>query len=693
MKKILCTFTLAFFCLLLAPRQAQAQYYCSYGVAYGASWTWQSGSTVYFYSSTELDYCAGLYYDPATWGRYSEGNWATESVRMLGEGYTEGYADWIPAVIEASYAYPYHNRYYNTDTRHYVLEYYQQYYCFYSCGYYWYDPWGWGFAEGGGYGGPSFYGYGGAGYWQVRRRRLGDTWHTIQYRSTACQQGQQFDLNGNSCPVQTPTPTPVPTPNPTTTVSLTATGTQEVGKPTHYLALKDSGNVVITATLSPASADPSVINWTGGSAGADNLHRVVSTSTAATTDVTATVGSQSATVRIHVVDATAAPAAAVDAPKTYTNGGAANPGSNFGLTVVTIGDQGVTRPNYNINPHFNADRWAFRVRDITHSYRLGINSQGRINLPVGNPTPFPQAPGMTLNQSYQEARDDLDTTGLVPTGTAARGPRRRSYWVEHITQRHEEAHVEHFYSPTYWFDAMDRFERDDVEAASVSVVYDCNDADTTTGAGAVSKLRATWDTAITNRHSAADAAEIPSSETYSHGVSNPLYVPIRNQIPTASPTPTPVPRPRRRGRVRRVDAPTYMEAGYSYNVSVTVANDGTDTWTSAEGFRLGSLNPTDNYTWGINRVDLPAAVPTDAEVTFNFTVTAPPTPGYYNFQWGMLQEGVEWFGDFTDNIAIEVAQPLSYCNDPWGEQRCYNYGGWWDYSTCSCQGGYWWYDY
>jgi ribosomal protein L24E len=216
MKKLLCTLTLALFCLVLAPQQAQAQY-CSYGVAYGSSWTWQSGSSVYFYSSTELDYCAGLYYDPATWGRYSEGNWATESVRMLGEGYTEGYADWIPAVIEASYAYPYHNQYYNTDTRHYVLEYYQQYYCFAYCGYYWYDPWGWGFAEGGGYGGPSFYGYGGAGYWQVRRRRLGDTWHTIQYVSSQCQQGMSFDSNGNSCPLPTPTPTPAPTPttNPT----------------------------------------------------------------------------------------------------------------------------------------------------------------------------------------------------------------------------------------------------------------------------------------------------------------------------------------------------------------------------------------------------------------------------------------------------------------------------------------------
>src|ERR1051326_4254951 len=134
MRKILCTMALALFCLFLSAQKAQAQY-CDYGVAYGTSAVWQSGTTVYFYSSTELDYCAGLYYDPATYGRYSEGNWATENVRLLGDAYTEGYADWEPAEIYASYSYPMDREYYNTDTSHYVLSYYEYYMCFSYCDY------------------------------------------------------------------------------------------------------------------------------------------------------------------------------------------------------------------------------------------------------------------------------------------------------------------------------------------------------------------------------------------------------------------------------------------------------------------------------------------------------------------------------------------------------------------------------
>jgi hypothetical protein len=85
-------------------------------------------------------------------------------------------------------------------------------------------------------------------------------------------------------------------------------------------------------------------------------------------------------------------------------------------------------------------------------------------------------------------------------------------------------------------------------------------------------------------------------------------------------------------------------------------------------------------------------VPTNAEVTFNFVVTAPYTPGFYNFQWGMLQEGIEWFGAFPESRVIQVAQPFGYCYDPWAEQNCYNSGGWWDTNTCSCNGG-WYYAY
>jgi len=313
------------------------------------------------------------------------------------------------------------------------------------------------------------------------------------------------------------------------TVTLTATGTQEVNKSDHYISLINTGNVTITATLNPPGTNPSIIAWSGGSTGSDNLHRVVSTSSASNTVVTATVGEAEAdSVVIHVVDATTPPAAAINAPKTFSLGGTATvPSSSFGLTVVTIGDQGITRPTFNVDPHFSSDRWVFRLRDVSHSYKLGVQPiTFRIDLPNGNPPIFPLAPGMNLVQSHAQARSDLDTTGLTTTG-----PNRDYYWVQFITQNHEQAHVDHFYSTAFWLNYMGLFESDDVEATSVFVVFDCNDTTTTTGVAAVSKLTPTWNTAVTNQHNAADTAEFMTSEAYAHGVSNPQYGPIRNAIP------------------------------------------------------------------------------------------------------------------------------------------------------------------
>jgi hypothetical protein len=317
---------------------------------------------------------------------------------------------------------------------------------------------------------------------------------------------------------------------PPITVILTFSGAggTESGKPKHSLSLKGSGDITITATLNPPGTNPSVLSWTGGVAGADNLHRLVHASSAGDTDVTATAPDNSDTIRVHVIDATAPPTAAIDAPKTYSNGGTANPGTNFGLTVVTIGDQGVTAPTYHVDSYFDtsAGKWFFRVRDISHSYKMGTNSQGRIDLPNGNPAVFPLPAGFTLQQGHTEARDDFDTTGLVNIG-----PRRRSYWVAFITTDHENAHVSHFYSASYWLNYMGLFESQDVESSSVNVVFDCNDSNTTTGTAAVASKTSSWNTAIANRHNAADQAEGPTAETYAHGVSNPEYVPIRNAIP------------------------------------------------------------------------------------------------------------------------------------------------------------------
>jgi len=102
--------------------------------------------------------------------------------------------------------------------------------------------------------------------------------------------------------------------------------------------------------------------------------------------------------------------------------------------------------------------------------------------------------------------------------------------------------------------------------------------------------------------------------------------------------------------------PVIMNPSQVVDVTVTFENTGTTDWTDADGHRLGSQNPQDNGTWGTNRINLDGAdnIPPGASKTFTLQVTAPSAPGTYNFQWRMLQESVEWFGEFGANASVTV---------------------------------------
>jgi hypothetical protein len=101
--------------------------------------------------------------------------------------------------------------------------------------------------------------------------------------------------------------------------------------------------------------------------------------------------------------------------------------------------------------------------------------------------------------------------------------------------------------------------------------------------------------------------------------------------------------------------PTEMIGGQKYTVSVSMLNVGASTWSNADGYRLGSVNPVNNRTWGLNRVPCPDTKP-GAIGTFKFGVTAPPHSGSYGFQWQLLQEP-EWFGAPSDVVSIRVLPP------------------------------------
>ena len=112
--------------------------------------------------------------------------------------------------------------------------------------------------------------------------------------------------------------------------------------------------------------------------------------------------------------------------------------------------------------------------------------------------------------------------------------------------------------------------------------------------------------------------------------------------------------------------PLLMTAGQAYNVSVTMGNTGLSTWAADGSYQLVSQNPAGNGTWnpspsGSQNDSISSPVTavggTNTDVTFTFTVTAPSTPGTYNFQWQManLTSGTpQFFGEPTDNAIVTV---------------------------------------
>jgi len=103
-------------------------------------------------------------------------------------------------------------------------------------------------------------------------------------------------------------------------------------------------------------------------------------------------------------------------------------------------------------------------------------------------------------------------------------------------------------------------------------------------------------------------------------------------------------------------------AGQPFNISVSFVNTGTRFWNSGgtAEYNLGFQDPQDNTKWGLGRVALPKSpIMPQGPALFNFTATAPTTPGTYNFATKMVQEGREWFGQICSYPIIVSAAPVS----------------------------------
>lgn len=88
--------------------------------------------------------------------------------------------------------------------------------------------------------------------------------------------------------------------------------------------------------------------------------------------------------------------------------------------------------------------------------------------------------------------------------------------------------------------------------------------------------------------------------------------------------------------------PATMNAGQSYNVSVTLRNRGV-CWSEGRAFRLGAAGDSDPFT-GTTRHTISGSIKPGSTYTFNFTLTAPVQGGTYTTDWQMVRDGVAWFG-------------------------------------------------
>jgi hypothetical protein len=311
-----------------------------------------------------------------------------------------------------------------------------------------------------------------------------------------------------------------------------------------------AGNVVIEATLDPAHGPADLadhnVRWRGGRPGANGLQRIVPIRAARRNRVRLTVDGSSSSVTIYVVNSTPPPAANPPTRLVHTLAGRSNPGRDFGLTVVTIGQQGVRRPGFDIVAHLNGNQWQFRVLEIGHRYRVGVSSQGRRDI---------SGPGDSDIRPNTIAQIIADLT--PPAAGAAHGPPRARFWSRRISRAHEEAHVTHFYNtPAFWPAQMAAFE---AEVESLNVNFDPGRAATRSANSVLRAQRAHWQTRIADFHNLADAAEIPTSEVFCHGVSNPMYTALLASIANTVAPPAP------RNLVTAATSPTTVDLTWAHD--------------------------------------------------------------------------------------------------------------------------------
>jgi hypothetical protein len=98
-----------------------------------------------------------------------------------------------------------------------------------------------------------------------------------------------------------------------------------------------------------------------------------------------------------------------------------------------------------------------------------------------------------------------------------------------------------------------------------------------------------------------------------------------------------------------------MGAGLTYDMSVTMRNTGSTTWTTGDYKLKVTTTGADNTknAWTVANVELSYDITPGSDVTFLFKVTAPMKDGVYNLQCQLARNDV-FFGQPTTNVVVKV---------------------------------------
>jgi hypothetical protein len=673
-----------------------------------------------------LDYCAGLYNDPVVSGVFLENN------TLLGSAYSEGYANQDPAIVSFGYYSPVAGQTYTNWGDHYLIAYYQVYVPYWN-DWFWYDPWQIGFLEaGGGYEAPGYYGFGYAYYWFSQTIYIGSTTDSIVYcGQTQCQTGQQFSPTGVSCNFQPPSGV-CGQPDPT----KPRVAIKQVGFYNDHLVKELETGLLYNPNGGDADPSDDTASWTSQNGKKFPVAYTRSTKPS----VWASVSVENANSSYPNISIRLKHNGQVYAGGTYNGLGANNQTLiriNIGQFTTELLNSSVTRKtDYDFTWEYSTDQINWESAGISsHTIHWLYASPKTV---VGNPNSLPifGHPGLydkalehstavlgegTNNEieiigkinehlasflTYKPAADasnenplnvflesrekaaecSTNSTILVAllNSIGIDNTPNNGLTIKFYTGGNKVADIVHQYNdPIFGYPKMSgQYPRPPHDGQPLNprfiyhstVLFNGKSYDPSYGI-IEDEVKLIEAVDVANNVPFCVTGEMANSLKITRN--NEQNVP-QNNYGNVCGTPS-----LRNSIVINQSIPSDLQIGQNYTVSITLQNTGMNTWRASEGYQLGSQNPSDNSIWGLNRVNLPHDVAPGQPVIFNFNITAPMSPGFYDFQWQMLQNGVGWFGAMTGNIPIEVIGQTE-CN--WADQQmCYWSGGSWNQTTCTCQ--------